>query len=193
MFVKERNLQQIHPPPMSGQFCFFRQRSAFFHSQSTNPEADSFHWLYSYFSLSVGGCGERHEYEPVIFLYWMVSYQKMREMSCWEVLRTTAQILFPEVLRQQNWLWVYGEKQLAGLKTCKLPSKNLRFTAHDIRPKSGWRSSARNRAPPRCSTGCPKSREKTRCGLFHPAKLRSAYASIILLKDSISASLRCLQ
>ena len=53
MFVKERNLQQIHPTPMSGRFRFFRQRSAFFHSQSTNPEADSFHWLYSYFhSLS---------------------------------------------------------------------------------------------------------------------------------------------
>ena len=41
-------------PPMSGRFRFFRHRSAFFHSQSTNSEADSFHWLYSYFSsLSV--------------------------------------------------------------------------------------------------------------------------------------------
>ena len=37
-------------PPMSGRFRFFRHRSAFFHSQSTNSEADSFHWLYSYFS-----------------------------------------------------------------------------------------------------------------------------------------------
>ena len=36
---------------------------------ATPPEADSFHWLYSYFSLSVGGCGERHGYEPVMFLY----------------------------------------------------------------------------------------------------------------------------
>ena len=98
---------------------YVRQRK----NSATNPEADSFHWRYSYFLLSVGGCGEWHEYEPVIFLYWMVSYQKMREMSCWEVLRTTTQILFPEVLRQQNRLWVYGEKQLAGLKTCKLPSK----------------------------------------------------------------------
>jgi hypothetical protein len=44
---------------------YVRQRK----KSATNPEADSFHWLYSYFSLSVGGCGERHEYEPVIFLY----------------------------------------------------------------------------------------------------------------------------
>ena len=36
---------------------YVRQRKKF----ATNPEADSFYWLYSYFSLSVGGCGELHE------------------------------------------------------------------------------------------------------------------------------------
>ena len=51
------------------------------------------------------------------------TYQKMRGMSYQEVLRTNGQISFPEVLRQQNRLCVYREKQLAGLKTCKLPSK----------------------------------------------------------------------
>ena len=35
-------------------FVFSDIDPPFFHSQSTNPEADSFHWLYSYFpSLSV--------------------------------------------------------------------------------------------------------------------------------------------
>lgn len=51
------------------------------------------------------------------------TYQKMRGMSYQEVLRTNGQISFPEVLRQQNRLCVYREKQLAGLKTCKLLSK----------------------------------------------------------------------
>ena len=51
------------------------------------------------------------------------TYQKMRGMSYQEVLRTNGQISFPEVLRQQNRLCVYREKQLAGLKTCTLPSK----------------------------------------------------------------------
>ena len=51
------------------------------------------------------------------------TYQKMRGMSYQEVLRTNGQISFPEVLRQQNRLCAYREKQRAGLKTCKLPSK----------------------------------------------------------------------
>ena len=51
------------------------------------------------------------------------TYQKMRGMSYQEVLRTNGQISFPEVLRQQNRLCVYREKQLASLKTCKLLSK----------------------------------------------------------------------
>ena len=46
-----------------------------------------------------------------------------------------------QVQRWVKQLRVYREKQLAGLKTCKLSSKNLRFTAPDIQPESDGRSS----------------------------------------------------
>ena len=53
-------------------------------------------------------------------------------MSYQEVLRTNGQISFPEVLRQQKRLCAYREKQLAGPKTCKLPSeKSMLYCTRD--------------------------------------------------------------
>ena len=117
-------------------------------------------------------------------------------MSYQEVLRTNGQISFPEVLRQQKRLRVYREKQLAGPKTCTLPSKKsalyctwypARIRLTIICQNSG--SSARN-------TGCLEFRERTRCGFLHPAMLHGLYvlyhSSILLLQIQTRSGLNIL-